>query len=257
MRAANGCMRSHIATKTVTAAFDAAARTSDRRNGPCRVSAPQRTAPEDGKGRGVGSRCTTRRSSPFFSRVTSNGRDFRAANGCMRSHIATKTATAAFDAAARTSDRRNGPCRVSAPQRTAPEEGKGRGVGERAQLHGDDLEDLHSPAGALRSVGGARPDRLSEVRPQEQVQRHTADQIVDAVPGLPTLDVPVPLMVEQLADVLKQFDVQVREQAIDVPKIFIEDILARTLVRKPQLAEPPRRGFNNFMLVFSLSSWCA
>ena len=46
-----------------TAAFDVQARTSDRRNGPCRVSAPQRTAPGDGKGQGVGSMCTTRRSS--------------------------------------------------------------------------------------------------------------------------------------------------------------------------------------------------
>ena len=51
-------------------------------------------------------------------------------------------------------------------------------------------------------AGGARPDRLYEVRPQEQVQRHTVDQTVNAVPGLPSLDVPVPLMVEQLADVL-------------------------------------------------------
>ena len=32
------------------------------------------------------------------------------------------------------------------------------------------------------------------------------DQIVDAVPGLPTLDGPVPLMVEQLVDVLQLFD---------------------------------------------------
>ena len=29
-----------------------------------------------------------------------------------------------------TDERRNGRCRVSAPQRTAPEEGKGPGVGE-------------------------------------------------------------------------------------------------------------------------------
>ena len=44
-----------MAATTATATFDAQARTSDRRNGPCRVSAPQRTAPEDGKGRSVGS----------------------------------------------------------------------------------------------------------------------------------------------------------------------------------------------------------
>ena len=32
------------------------------------------------------------------------------------------------------------------------EEGKGRGVGKNAELHGDDLDDPHSPAGALRSA---------------------------------------------------------------------------------------------------------
>ena len=56
-------------------------------------------------------------------------------------------------------------------------------------------------------AAGSRPDRLAGVRPQEQVQRHTVDQTVDAVPGLPTLDVPVPLLVEQLVDVLQFFDV--------------------------------------------------
>ena len=74
--------------------------------------------------------------------------------------------------------------------------------------------------------GGERPDRLAGVRPQEQVQRHTVVHIVDAVLGLPTLDVPVPLMVEQLVDVLRFFDalVPVAEQVIDVPKIILEDI---------------------------------
>ena len=57
------------------------------------------------------------------------------------------------------------------------------------------------------------------------------DQIVDAVPGLPTLDGPVPLMVEQLVDVLQLVDalIPVAEQVIDVPKIFIERISAANL----------------------------
>ena len=65
------------------------------------------------------------------------------------------------------------------------------------------------------------------------------DQIVDAVPGLPTLDGPVPLMVEQLVDVLQLFDalVPVTEQVIDVPKILPVDVPLRTSVREPQLAE--------------------
>ena len=45
-------------------------------------------------------------------------------------------------------------------------------------------------------AGGSRPDRLPEVRPQKRVQRHTVDLIVAA----PLLDVPVPLVEEQLVD---------------------------------------------------------
>ena len=50
--------------------------------------------------------------------------------------------------------------------------------------------------------GGARPDRLAGVRPQERVQRHTVEHIVDSAPVVPSLDAPVPLMAEQLVDVL-------------------------------------------------------
>ena len=67
-------------------------------------------------------------------------------------------------------------------------------------------------------AGDSRPDRLLGVSgPQERVQRHTVEQILDAVS--PTLDVPVPLMGEQLVDVLRFFDTlsPVAEQVIDVP----------------------------------------
>ena len=78
---------------------------------------------------------------------------------------------------------------------------------------------------------GSRPDRLACVRPQEWVQQHSADQIVDTAPVLPILDVPVPLMGEQLVDVLRLFDTlcPVAEQVIDVPKISLEDILPRRI----------------------------
>ena len=74
--------------------------------------------------------------------------------------------------------------------------------------------------------------------PQVGAQRHAVDQIV-GVPGLPTLDGPVPLMVEQLVDVLQLLDalIPVAEQVIDVPKFFVERIPPRTSVREPQLAE--------------------
>ena len=41
-------------------------------------------------------------------------------------------------------------------------------------------------------LGGTRLDRLSEVRPQGRVQRHTVEQIVDSPQVVPSLDVPVP-----------------------------------------------------------------
>ena len=82
--------------------------------------------------------------------------------------------------------------------------------------------------------GGARPDRLFEVRPQERVQRHTVEQIILA----PMLDVPVPLMEEQLlVDAFAPHDIQVPEQVIEVPKILIDELSVRTPVREPQLAE--------------------
>ena len=84
-----------------------------------------------------------------------------------------------------------------------------------------------------RPLPGTRP-----VLPQVGAQRHAVDQIV-GVPGLPTLDAPVPLMVEQLVDVLQLLDalIPVPEQVIDVPNFFVERIPPRTSVREPQLAE--------------------
>ena len=43
----------------------------------------------------------------------------------------------------------------------------------------------------------APADRLAGVRPQEQVQRHTVEQMGGCVPGLPVVGAPVP-QVEQL-----------------------------------------------------------
>ena len=68
-------------------------------------------------------------------------------------------------------------------------------------------------------LGGTRPDRLYEVRPQERVQRRTVEQIVDNSLFLPTLDVPVPQMENQLVEACRLLDVLIPEQAIEVPKI--------------------------------------
>ena len=96
-----------------------------------------------------------------------------------------------------------------------------------AQLFCLDLDE--APAG-----GSSRPDRLSEVRPQERVQRHTVEQIIAA----PLLDVPVPQMEEQLLlDVFRPHDRLVPELVIEVPKIICEDIPTRSSVPEPQLVE--------------------
>ena len=65
------------------------------------------------------------------------------------------------------------------------------------------------------------------------------DQIVDAVPGLRTLEGPVPLMVDQLPDIEQFFRALSPdpEQVIEVPKILPFDVPMRTAVRVPQLAE--------------------
>ena len=97
-----------------------------------------------------------------------------------------------------------------------------------------DVEDM--PA------AGMQPGVLAEPRPQERVQRHTMEHIVDLVrvaPMVQVLDAPVPQMVDQLPDVVRFFDLllPVPEQVIEVPKILLDDVPMRTAVRDTQLAE--------------------
>ena len=73
--------------------------------------------------------------------------------------------------------------------------------------------------------------------PQVQVQRHTVEQIVDAVSGLPTLDVPVPQMVDQPMALLAALDFLVPEQVIKVPKVSTPSRCPRTVLSVPQTAE--------------------
>ena len=90
-------------------------------------------------------------------------------------------------------------------QHSSKETDDGKGQGERHELH------------YTAKFRRRQPAPLSEVAGwQSRVSRNTMDQIVDAVPGLPTLDGPVPLMVEQLVDVLQLFDalIPVAEQVV-------------------------------------------
>ena len=89
------------------------------------------------------------------------------------------------------------------------------------------------------AVWGTRPTGLVEPRgPQERIQRHTAEQMVESFVPVPVLDLdaPVPQIVDQLVDVLKLFDTAIPEQVIAVPKIPLDSIPHRA-VFEPQLAE--------------------
>ena len=91
-------------------------------------------------------------------------------------------------------------------------------------------------------VGGGQPPSLVDVRPQERVQWHTMEHIVDFVcraPLVQTLCAAVPQTMEQLQDVLRFFDrlTTVPEQVIEVPKILPEDVPLRAVLRATQLAE--------------------
>ena len=91
-------------------------------------------------------------------------------------------------------------------------------------------------------TAGVRPRVLAEPRPQERVQRHTMEHIVDYVccaPLVQTLHAPVPQTVDKLHDVLQFFDrlTTFPEQVIEVPKIISEDVPMRAVLRATQLAE--------------------
>ena len=100
-------------------------------------------------------------------------------------------------------------------------------------------------------LGGTRPDRLSEVRPQGRVQRHTVEQIVDTVLFAPSLDVPVPQMGDQLVEVCRQLDVRIPEQVIEMPKISSP---ARPCRRRVRFAEQTAEQLVEVPTIISYSS---
>ena len=78
-----------------------------------------------------------------------------------------------------TDERRNGPCRVSAPKRTAPEDGKGRGCEFEVHYMAKFLNNPPPQEPGTRyyvlgvddsvpELGGSRPDRLLDVQRQQQ-----------------------------------------------------------------------------------------
>ena len=115
------------------------------------------------------------------------------------------------------------------------------GVWGREMNYTATIRDPPTPQPELFSLyeepGGARPDRLSEVRPQARDLRRTVDQFVGAVPGFPALDVPVPQMDDQPVVLLAAFDVLVPEQVIEVPKMSTPTRCPRAVLSVPQTAE--------------------
>ena len=111
-------------------------------------------------------------------------------------------------------------------------------------------------------VAGSRPDRLTEVRPQERVLRRTVEQAGDVVPGLPALGAPVPQMVDTAAEVVRFFASLpvVAEQVIEVPAVSEDPIPQRALLRAPQLAEqlvdvPTPPGYVLAVVVVQTLGW--
>ena len=99
----------------------------------------------------------------------------------------------------------------------------------------------------MASARSMRPAPLWEPRPQERIQRHTAEQMIESFVPVPMLDLdaPVPQLVDQLVVVLQGLDMFTPvEQGIEVPKITLEDwIPQRAVLREPlpveQLADVP------------------
>ena len=104
------------------------------------------------------------------------------------------------------------------------------------------------PRSSCAADGGLRDGRLADAGSPEKepeppnvvdrVLRRTVDQIVDAVPGLPALDVPVPQMVENVTDtLLRILDFPIAEQVIEVPTISCSPCPSRSPIPEPQMAE--------------------
>ena len=91
-------------------------------------------------------------------------------------------------------------------------------------------------------TAGVRPGVLFEPRPQERVQRHVVEHITDLVrvaPMVQILDAPEQHTVEQLQDNMLVFDtlLPIPVQVIEVPKILLDDVPMRAVLRDTQLVE--------------------
>ena len=128
---------------------------------------------------------------------------------------------------------------------TTPHEDRGRpGPEEKSELNYTAKDGKTPPPQPVlfqlyeEEPGGRRLASVAEPPgTQEQVQRHTMEQLADVAPMVPSLAVPVPQMVDQLVAMIKDVDSVVPEQIIAVPKISWPSRFPRTVLREPQKAE--------------------
>ena len=86
--------------------------------------------------------------------------------------------------------------------------------------------------------GGGLPAPLSEVAGrQEKVMRHVLEDLGSVCPVVQILYLPVPHMMDQLAELLNLEEDVLDAGRLEVPKISLDVIPFRTLVPEPQLAE--------------------
>ena len=70
------------------------------------------------------------------------------------------------------------------------------------------------------------------LEPQLGVQRHTALHIVDILPFVQILDVPVPQLGNQVVVFLQTLDTETSVQVIEVPKLSHDSFPLRSAVRR-------------------------
>ena len=86
--------------------------------------------------------------------------------------------------------------------------------------------------------GGGRPAPQSEVAGRQgKVERHVVEDLGELAPFVQILDLPVPQMVDYVADALRILDLPMAEQVIEVPKISCSPCPSRSLIPEPQVAE--------------------
>ena len=76
-----------------------------------------------------------------------------------------------------------------------------------------------------------------EMRPQPGVLRHTAAHVVDILPFVQILDVPVPQLGNQVVEFMQTLDTATPVQVMAVPKLSQDRIPQRSAVRRLQKAE--------------------